>query len=82
MQTYISEIAAHEGQTVTIKGWLYNARSGGKIRFLLVRDGTGIIQCVASLGDLGEKTIELIDTLAQESSIIVTGTVRADKRAP
>jgi asparaginyl-tRNA synthetase len=82
MQTYISEIGDYEGKTVTLKGWLYNARSGGKIRFLLVRDGTGIIQCVASLGDVGEKTVELIDSLTQESSIIVTGTVRADKRAP
>jgi asparaginyl-tRNA synthetase len=82
METSVSQIAAHEGKTVTIKGWLYNARSGGGIRFLLVRDGTGIIQCVASQSDVGEKTFELIDTLTQESSIIVSGKVRADKRAP
>ncbi len=82
MQTMISEIAAHDGETVTLKGWLYNARSGGKIRFLMLRDGTGTIQCVASQADVGEKTFELIDTLTQESSIIVTGVPRADKRAP
>ncbi len=82
MQTYISGIAAQEGKSATLKGWLYNIRSGGKIRFLLVRDGTGIIQCVASQADVGEETFELIDTLTQESSIEVTGTVRADKRAP
>ena len=82
MQTMISEIAAHDGETVTLKGWLYNARSGGKIRFLLLRDGTGTIQCVASRADVGEETFELIDTLTQESSIVVTGVPRADKRAP
>lgn len=82
MQTYVSEIAAHVGKTVTLKGWLYNSRSGGKIRFLILRDGTGIIQCVASLNDVGEKTFELIGTLTQESSIIVTGEVREDKRSP
>ncbi len=82
MQTMISEIAAHDGETVTLKGWLYNARSGGKIRFLLLRDGTGTIQCVASRADVGEETFELIDTLTQESSIVVTGVARADKRAP
>ncbi len=82
METSVSQIAAHEGKTVTIKGWLYNARSGGGIRFLLVRDGTGIIQCVASQADVGEKTFELIDTLTQESSVVVSGKVRADKRAP
>lgn len=82
MQTYISEIATQEGKTATLKGWLYNIRSGGKIRFLLVRDGTGIIQCVASQADVGEETFALIDTLTQESSLEVTGVVRADMRAP
>ena len=77
MQTMISEIAAHEGETVTLKGWLYNARSGGKIRFLLLRDGTGTIQCVASRADVGEETFELIlydadyyETLLGDSKIL------------
>ena len=79
---YVEDIATHEGQTVTIKGWLYHSRSSGKIRFLMVRDGTGIIQCVASLADVGEETLAKIDEMTQESSLVVVGTVRADKRAP
>ena len=79
---YIEDIAAHEGQTVTVKGWLYHARSSGKIRFLMVRDGTGIIQCVASLSDVGDVAFAEIDQMTQESSLVVVGTVRGDKRAP
>jgi asparaginyl-tRNA synthetase len=79
---YIEDIASHVGEIVTVKGWLYHARSSGKIRFLMVRDGTGIIQCVASLADLGEEAFSRIDEMTQESSLVVIGTVRADKRAP
>ena len=79
---YIEDISKYDGQTVTIKGWLYHKRSSGKIRFLMVRDGTGIIQSVGSFSDIGEEQISAIDTLNQESSLIVTGDVRADKRAP
>ena len=79
---YIENIAGFDGKIVTIKGWLYNSRSSGKIRFLMVRDGTGLIQAVGSLADIGEEQIAAIDTLNQESSLIVTGTVRADVRAP
>ncbi len=81
-QVYIENIGSHAGTTVTVKGWLYHKRSSGKVRFLLVRDGTGIIQCVASLADVGERMFQLIDEMNQESSLIVTGSVREDKRAP
>jgi asparaginyl-tRNA synthetase len=79
---YIEDIGQHDGKEVTVKGWLYNMRSSGKIRFVAVRDGTGIIQCVASLADVGQESLDVIDSLTQESSLIVTGTVHADKRAP
>jgi asparaginyl-tRNA synthetase len=82
MTTYIEHIAQHEGQTVTLRGWLHNRRSSGKIHFLTVRDGTGFIQAVMSKADVGEETFVKADHLGQESSIVVTGTVRADKRAP
>jgi len=79
---YISEISAHVGETVTLKGWLYNKRSSGKVHFLLVRDGTGLIQAVVSRADVAPDTFAAADALTQESSLIVTGRVRADSRAP
>src|SRR5258707_15761120 len=80
--TYIEDIGQHEGQTVTLKGWLYNKRSSGKLLFLLVRDGTGILQCVVFKQDVSEAQFALADHLPQESSLIVSGTVRKDARAP
>ncbi len=82
MQTYIQDVAAHEGQKVTLKGWLHNRRSSGKIHFLIVRDGTGTIQAVMSKAGVGEETFQKADHLGQESAIVVEGTVRADTRAP
>jgi asparaginyl-tRNA synthetase len=82
MTAYIQDIARHEGQTVTLKGWLHNRRSSGKIHFLTVRDGTGFIQCVMSKKAVGDELFTQADHLAQESSIIVEGAVRADSRAP
>ena len=79
---YIEDVGAHEGDVIVLKGWLYHKRSSGKIRFLVVRDGTGHMQCVASLADVGEETFARIDELTQESSLVVVGRVRADKRAP
>ena len=79
--TYIKDIAAHDGQTITIKGWLHNRRSSGKIHFLIVRDGTGFIQVVMSKADIGEELFAKADHLSQETAIIVTGRVRADARA-
>ncbi|MBC8204747.1 asparagine--tRNA ligase [bacterium] len=81
-QTYIEDIASHDGEAVEIRGWLYNARSSGKLRFLLVRDGTGLIQAVAFKKDLPEEMFNLIDQLTQECSIIVRGSIHADQRAP
>jgi asparaginyl-tRNA synthetase len=82
MHVYIENIGQHEGQEVTIKGWLHNRRSSGKIHFLIVRDGTGFIQGVMSKAEVGEELFKQADHLSQETSIIVTGTARADKRAP
>ena len=79
---YIEDLAAHVGREVTLKGWLHNRRSSGKIHFLIVRDGTGICQCVASRADLGDEAFASADHLGQETSLEVTGTVREDKRAP
>src|SRR6186713_1183126 len=82
MQVYIEDIAKHEGQPVTIKGWLANRRSSGKIHFLQVRDGSGFIQAVMSKAAVGPETFTTADHLSQESAIIVTGVARADARAP
>jgi asparaginyl-tRNA synthetase len=82
MHVYIEDIGKHEGEEVTIKGWLHNRRSSGKIHFLTVRDGSGFIQAVMSKAAVGEDLFRAADHLSQESSIAVTGTARADKRAP
>ena len=79
---YIEDVGRHEGEQVVLKGWLHNRRSSGKIHFLIVRDGTGFIQAVTSKAAVGEELFKQADHLSQETSIIVTGTVRADKRAP
>jgi asparaginyl-tRNA synthetase len=82
MMAYIEDIARHEGQSVTLRGWLHNRRSSGKIHFLTLRDGTGFIQCVMSKAAVGEDAFGRTDHLAQETSLVVTGSVRADTRAP
>jgi asparaginyl-tRNA synthetase len=78
---YIDKIGEHVGESVTVKGWLHNRRSSGKIHFLVVRDGTGFLQVVMGKNDVPEDTFKAADHLSQESAVIVTGTVRADKRA-
>jgi asparaginyl-tRNA synthetase len=78
----IAEIGRFDGQTVTLKGWLYNKRSSGKLHFLQLRDGSGILQCVVFKGDVTAEQFAAADHLPQESSLIVTGSVRADPRAP
>ena len=82
MHVYIEDIGKHEGEEVTIKGWLHNRRSSGKIHFITVRDGSGFIQAVMSKAAVGEELFKAADHLSQETSITVTGTARADKRAP
>src|SRR5271165_379910 len=79
--TTIAEIGKHEGQTVTIRGWLYNLRESGKLLFPQFRDGSGIIQGVVPKNAVPPEVFEAIKTLTQESSVIVEGKVRADKRA-
>ena len=81
-RAYVEDIGRYEGQQVTLKGWLYNKTDKGKLQFLLIRDGTGIIQAVAYADDIPPESLEAIQQLTQESSIVVTGTVRADLRAP
>jgi asparaginyl-tRNA synthetase len=79
---YVEDVGRHDGQQVTLKGWLYNKRSSGKLHFLLVRDGTGTLQCVVFKKDVSPEQFALAEHLPQESSLIVTGTVRRDERAP
>jgi asparaginyl-tRNA synthetase len=79
---YIEDIADHAGQQVTVRGWLHNRRSSGRIHFLTVRDGTGFIQCVMSKGSVSDEAFVRADHLSQETAILLTGTVRSDARAP
>ena len=78
----IAEVGSHEGETVTIRGWLYNLRESGKLLFPIFRDGTGLIQGVVPKSAVAPEVFEAVKGLTQESSVIVEGKVRADKRAP
>jgi len=79
---YIEDIAAYAGQSVEIRGWVYNKRSSGKVRFLLVRDGTGILQATHFSQRKDDPLFAKLDGLTQESSVIARGLIREDKRAP
>ncbi len=79
---YITDLARHEGKVITIKGWLYNHTDKGRLQFLLVRDGTGMVQCVASEKDISDEAFGEAKRVTQESSLVVTGRVRRDSRAP
>jgi asparaginyl-tRNA synthetase len=78
----VEDIRRHEGETVTLRGWLAGRRSSGKLHFLQLRDGTGTIQCVMAKGEVPADVFTLADHLAQESALEVTGVVRADPRSP
>lgn len=80
--TSISHLGEHDGQEVTIRGWLYNLRESGKLLFPQFRDGSGIVQGVVPKNAVTPEVFEAVKGLTQESSVIVTGKVRADKRAP
>ena len=80
--TTIADIGKHEGQTVTLRGWLYNLRESGKLLFPIFRDGSGVIQGVLPKNAVPPEIFEAVKGLTQESSVIVEGKVRADKRAP
>jgi asparaginyl-tRNA synthetase len=79
---YIHDIAGHEGREVTLRGWLYARRSSGKLHFLQIRDGTGIIQCVVSKKDVPPEAFAAAERAPQETSIEVTGVVAKDPRSP
>jgi asparaginyl-tRNA synthetase len=78
----IASLGKFEGQAVTLHGWLYNSRESGKLLFPIFRDGTGTVQGVAHIKSVPAQVFETLKGLTQESSVIVTGKVRADKRAP
>jgi len=80
--TRIEDLAARTGQSVTVRGWVMTTRSSGKIAFITLRDGTGYLQAVLSKKDVPEAAWEAFGRLTHETSIAVTGSVRADARAP
>ncbi len=79
---YIEDAAQYDVKTITVNGWVYNKRSSGKIKFLILRDGTGLIQGVLIKGECDEKSFEEFEKLTQESSVIVAGTLRKEPRSP
>ena len=81
-QTYINELAKHVGAEVTLKGWLYNMRSSGKLMFPQLRDGTGVVQCVVVKNAVAPEVWEALKPLGQESALMIHGRVREDARAP
>ena len=78
----IKDLAQYVGQEVTLKGWLYNKRSSGKVKFIILRDGSGLLQCVFFKGNVSEEVFETVDKIGQESSIEVKGKVKVESRAP
>jgi asparaginyl-tRNA synthetase len=78
----IRDAAAHIDQTVELRGWLTHRRSSGKVQFLVIRDGSGVMQCVAGRNDVSPEAWQACETLTQESSLIVRGRLRADARSP
>ncbi len=78
----ISDLSKYVGKEIKIQGWLYNKRSSGKLHFLILRDGSGYLQCVFFKGNVSEEAFELAGRLGQESSIEVSGKVKEEKRAP
>ena len=79
---YIENAGEYEGDEVTLRGWVYNQRSSGKLRFILLHDGTGVMQCVAFRGNFTPERFEELDRLTQESSLEINGRVRGDIRSP
>jgi asparaginyl-tRNA synthetase len=78
----LRQIADYVGQEVTVRGWVYDRTDKGKLQFIRLRDGTGQVQCVAFKKEMAEDEFEIASKLTQESSVVITGTVRADSRAP
>ena len=78
---YIKDLSKHVGETVTLKGWLFNKRSSGKVKFLILRDGTGYLQCIVFKGNVSEEIFELAESINQEASFEITGTIKEEPRA-
>ena len=78
----VADIGRYEGREVVLRGWLYNKRSSGKLHFLQLRDGSGVVQCVVFKGDVEENLFDKCDHLPQESSLVVHGQVRQEARSP
>ncbi|MBU1100842.1 MAG: asparagine--tRNA ligase [Bacteroidetes bacterium] len=78
---YINKLSQHVGEEVTLKGWLYNKRASGKLKFLILRDGSGYCQCVVFKGNVSEEVFELSGSFSQESSFQVTGKVKEEARS-
>ncbi len=79
---FISDLSKYVGKEIKIQGWLYNKRSSGKLHFLILRDGTGYLQCVFFKGNVSEEVFDLAGRIGQESSIEITGKVKAENRSP
>lgn len=82
MRALISDLKNHVGKTVELNGWVYNKRSSGKIKFLLLRDGTGLCQCIYFKGECEQEALDQFADLNQETCVRVTGVVREEKRSP
>lgn len=80
-KVYIKDLSQYVDQTVTLRGWLYNKRSSGKVKFVILRDGTGLLQCVVFKGNVTPEVFEEADKLGQESSLEITGKIKAEPRA-
>jgi asparaginyl-tRNA synthetase len=81
-RVYVEDLSRHVGEEVSLRGWLYNKRSSGRIRFLVMRDGTGLVQGVMVKGSVPDAVFDQFEALTQESSFILRGKIRADARAP
>jgi asparaginyl-tRNA synthetase len=79
--TYVSQLKDYVDKQVSLAGWLYNSRSSGKLLFLIIRDGTGLCQCVVEKGKINDRLFDQLEHLGQESSLMVSGVVRADERS-
>jgi len=79
---YIEEASKNESKLVTLRGWVYNKRSSGKIKFLILRDGTGLLQGVLFKGECADEAFDIFEKLTQESSVEVTGVIRSAPSSP
>ena len=78
----IDHIGEHAGEKVELRGWVANRRSSGKVQFLMLRDGSGVIQCVAVKNQVSPEAFDVLSKIPYESAVVVQGEVREDKRSP